>query len=153
MDVRLEQTVNSSSVNQGGSDRRNAGGRHHDERAGGCASQRYVKLSRAQGSLVPDDLEARLKRSQRADFEKRASYQVDSVVNISFPMLDGHGEAIAALTVPCFPRLNMWLPDVHVVMLCTGSGVFVCGSGIAADSGRTRASFVCCFRERVWGGR
>jgi DNA-binding IclR family transcriptional regulator len=35
-----------------------------------------------------------------------ASYQVEGVVNISFPILNQHAEAIAALSVPFLPRIG-----------------------------------------------
>ncbi len=52
------------------------------------------------GKRVPHDLEAHLQRIRRAGYEKRGSYQVKGVVNISFPICDERGSALGALTVP-----------------------------------------------------
>jgi DNA-binding IclR family transcriptional regulator len=48
----------------------------------------------------PRDLAARLARIHSREYEERASYEVDGVINISFPVLDDRECAIAALTVP-----------------------------------------------------
>jgi DNA-binding IclR family transcriptional regulator len=66
-------------------------------------AQREITLSawmRETGKKVPRDLEAHLARIRTAGFEKRASYLVKGVVNISFPILDERGSALGALTVP-----------------------------------------------------
>ncbi len=52
------------------------------------------------GKTLPKDLDSHLKRIHKAGFEKRASYLVRGIVNISYPILDDRGAAIAALTVP-----------------------------------------------------
>jgi len=48
----------------------------------------------------PRDLEAHLDRIRKAGFEKRASYLVKGIINISFPVVDDRGSAIGALTIP-----------------------------------------------------
>ncbi len=53
---------------------------------------------------VPDDLDVHLTRIKRAGFERRESYQVRGVVNISFPVFDDRGSAMGALTVPFIQR-------------------------------------------------
>jgi DNA-binding IclR family transcriptional regulator len=55
---------------------------------------------RRTGKKVPSDLEVHLERIRKAGYEKRASYQVKGVVNISFPICDEHGSALGALTIP-----------------------------------------------------
>jgi DNA-binding IclR family transcriptional regulator len=55
---------------------------------------------RETGRKVPRDLEGHLARIRKTGYEKRASYLVKGVVNISFPIFDERGSAIAALTVP-----------------------------------------------------
>lgn len=55
---------------------------------------------RETGRKPPRDLDAHLERIRRAGHEKRASYLVKGVVNISFPVLDSRGSAVCALTVP-----------------------------------------------------
>lgn len=52
----------------------------------------------------PADLDGHLARIQRAGFERRESYQVRGVVNISFPIFDDRGSAMGALTVPFIQR-------------------------------------------------
>lgn len=55
---------------------------------------------------VPPDLHAHLEKIRKRGYEKRASYQVRGVVNISFPILDSNGGAVAALTVPYIQRVH-----------------------------------------------
>lgn len=55
---------------------------------------------------VPADLSAHLKQIRRRRYEELASYQVHGVVNISYPVLNQHGEAIAAMTVPFLARIG-----------------------------------------------
>jgi DNA-binding IclR family transcriptional regulator len=63
------------------------------------------------GKSVPKDLMMHLKRIRQRGHEKRASYQVCGITNISFPITDAQGTAVAALTVPHIQRL-----DAHVSM-------------------------------------
>lgn len=56
--------------------------------------------SQSTGKKVPADLHGHLDRIRKAGYEKRASYVVKGIVNISFPILDDRGSAMAALTVP-----------------------------------------------------
>jgi DNA-binding IclR family transcriptional regulator len=49
---------------------------------------------------LPRDLSVHLARIRETGYEKRASYLVKGVMNISFPVLDDRGSAIGALTVP-----------------------------------------------------
>lgn len=55
---------------------------------------------RETGGKPPADLHKHLARIARQGYERRASYQVKGVVNISYPILDDRGSAIGALTVP-----------------------------------------------------
>ena len=66
------------------------------------------------GEKPPRDLDAHLARIRKAGFEKRASYQVKGVVNLSFPILDSRGSAVGALTVPFIEnsRGGVSLPEV-----------------------------------------
>jgi DNA-binding IclR family transcriptional regulator len=59
-----------------------------------------AEWTRQTGKKAPRDFEKHLERIRKAGFEKRASYQVKGVVNISFPILDSRGSALCALTVP-----------------------------------------------------
>ena len=49
---------------------------------------------------LPRDLHAHLNRIRKLGHEKRASYEVKGVMNISFPIFNQHGQAIGALTIP-----------------------------------------------------
>jgi DNA-binding IclR family transcriptional regulator len=59
-----------------------------------------AEWTRQTGKKPPRDLDKHLERIRKTGFEKRASYQVKGVVNISFPILDSRGTALCALTVP-----------------------------------------------------
>jgi DNA-binding IclR family transcriptional regulator len=56
--------------------------------------------------LIPAGLYRHLNRIRRRGYEELASYQVRGVVNISYPVLNQHGEAIAAMTVPFLARIG-----------------------------------------------
>jgi DNA-binding IclR family transcriptional regulator len=56
--------------------------------------------SRETGKKPPRDLEAHLARIRKVGYEKRASYLVKGIVNISFPIFDERGSPLGALTVP-----------------------------------------------------
>ncbi len=58
------------------------------------------------GKSIPKDLKHHLARIRRKGFEERASYQVRGVVNITLPIFDDRGSAIAALTVPYIEHLH-----------------------------------------------
>ena len=55
---------------------------------------------------LPADLEEHLARIRHRGYEEMASYQVEGVMNIAFPVLNQHGDAIAALSVPFLPRID-----------------------------------------------
>ena len=57
-----------------------------------------------QSFCVSNDLDLHLRRIRKAGHEKSASYLVKGVVNISFPVLNHQGSAIAALTQIRVPR-------------------------------------------------
>jgi DNA-binding IclR family transcriptional regulator len=59
-----------------------------------------AEWTRESGQKPPRDLDVHLERIRKAGYEKRASYQVKGIVNISFPVLDDRGSALGALTVP-----------------------------------------------------
>jgi len=66
----------------------------------------------------PADLDAHLAKIHRLGYEKRASYQVTGVVNVSFPVLGADGNAVAGLTIPYVKRIedNVTMPEVFKVM-------------------------------------
>lgn len=54
----------------------------------------------------PSDLDDHLEKIRSRGYERRASYEVTGVVNISFPVLNSQGNAIAGLTVPYVKRIE-----------------------------------------------
>jgi DNA-binding IclR family transcriptional regulator len=67
------------------------------------AAQRERTLAewrRETGKKPPRDLDVHLERVRKAGYEKRASYLVKGIVNISFPIFDDRGAPLGALTVP-----------------------------------------------------
>jgi DNA-binding IclR family transcriptional regulator len=63
---------------------------------------------------VPADLKLELQKIRKSGYEKRASYQVRGVINVSFPILDAKNHAVAALTVPCIQRVHEEIPMKEV---------------------------------------
>jgi DNA-binding IclR family transcriptional regulator len=55
---------------------------------------------------IPAGLYRHLNQIRRRGYEELASYLVHGVVNISYPILNQHGEAIAAITVPFLARIG-----------------------------------------------
>jgi len=62
----------------------------------------------------PADLEDHLAKIRTRGHERRASYEVTGVVNISFPVLNSQGEAVAGLTVPYVKRIEdpIGIPEI-----------------------------------------
>jgi DNA-binding IclR family transcriptional regulator len=62
----------------------------------------------------PADLGAHLAKIRRRGYESRASYEIKGVVNISFPILNAQGNAVAGLTVPYVKRSEdkVGIPDI-----------------------------------------
>jgi DNA-binding IclR family transcriptional regulator len=63
----------------------------------------------------PADLDGHLAAIQSRGYERRASYEVAGIINVSFPVLNVQGQAIAALTVPYFKRLEDKISIAEVV--------------------------------------
>jgi DNA-binding IclR family transcriptional regulator len=59
-----------------------------------------AEWSRETGTKPPRDLSVHLARIRKAGYEKRLSYLVKGVTNISFPIFDERASAVGALTVP-----------------------------------------------------
>jgi DNA-binding IclR family transcriptional regulator len=55
---------------------------------------------------IPPNLYRHLKQIRRRGYEELGSYQVHEVVNISYPVLNPYGEAIAAMTVPFLAHIG-----------------------------------------------
>lgn len=66
----------------------------------------------------PADLDAHLAKIHRRGYERRASYQVTGVLNVSFPIFGANGEVVAGLTVPYVKRIGdtIKVPDVVEVL-------------------------------------
>lgn len=54
----------------------------------------------------PRDLDQHLTKIKERGFDERKSYEVEGVTNISFPVLDDRGYAVAALSVPFLQRID-----------------------------------------------
>ncbi|MEO8735674.1 MAG: IclR family transcriptional regulator [Edaphobacter sp.] len=59
-----------------------------------------AEWSRENGKQPPRNLDVHLERILKAGYEKRASYLVKGIVNISFPIFDDRCAPVGALTVP-----------------------------------------------------
>ena len=59
-----------------------------------------AEWSRETGKNPPSDLAVHLRRIHKAGHEKSPSFLVKGVLNISFPVLNQQGSAVAALTIP-----------------------------------------------------
>ena len=71
------------------------------------ARQRVLEEWRREtGNRIPFDLSKHLEQIHRRGYEKRASYQVRGITNISYPITGSEDRAVAALTVPYIQRLN-----------------------------------------------
>jgi len=81
-------------------------------------SRTLTEWRRRTGKKVPADLEGHLDRIRKTGYEKRASYQVKGVQNISFPVRDERGSALAALTIPYieYGKSSMQQKDVIAVL-------------------------------------
>ena len=62
----------------------------------------------------PSDLDDHLAKIRTRGYERRASYEVTGVMNISFPVLNSQGNAIAGITVPYVKRIEdkVGVPEV-----------------------------------------
>jgi DNA-binding IclR family transcriptional regulator len=70
-------------------------------------SSRAVQLwCQHNNARPPRDLGAHLTKIKQRGYEERESYEVKGVINITYPVLDDRGHAIAALTVPFLQRIG-----------------------------------------------
>jgi DNA-binding IclR family transcriptional regulator len=61
---------------------------------------------RRSAKAIPARLNRHLDEIRRRGYEQLASYQVRGVINISYPVLNQHGEAIAAMAVPFLAHIG-----------------------------------------------
>ncbi len=57
-------------------------------------------------ATAPRDLASHLAAIKLRGYEEKESYQVEGVINVSCPILDEYGYAVAALTVPYIRRIG-----------------------------------------------
>ncbi|WP_263367783.1 IclR family transcriptional regulator [Edaphobacter bradus] len=76
---------------------------HQDEDARERAIQEWAIETKKK---KPADLGDHLDKIRQRGYERRASYEVTGVVNISFPVLNSQGNAVAGLTVPYVKRIE-----------------------------------------------
>jgi DNA-binding IclR family transcriptional regulator len=70
-------------------------------------SSRAVQLwCKQNNARPPRDLVEHLTKIKQRGYEEKESYEVEGVINISFPVLDDRGDAIAAITVPYLQRIG-----------------------------------------------
>lgn len=70
----------------------------------GRRREEMVRLLAAEGGETEASLTARLDRIAAAGHDLVASDLIDGFIDISCPILDEHGQAVAALTLPFLPR-------------------------------------------------
>jgi DNA-binding IclR family transcriptional regulator len=79
-------------------------------------SRTIAAWSRATGKMPPGSLATHLDRLRKVGHERRASYVVKGVINISFPIFDDRGAPLGALTVPYIERRHKGsCPEADVV--------------------------------------
>jgi DNA-binding IclR family transcriptional regulator len=80
------------------------------------ASSRAVQLWCQNNHARPSrDFGAHLSNIKRRGYDQRKSYEVEGVINISFPVLDVQGHAVAALSVPFVQRIGDRTTPVTVI--------------------------------------
>ena len=84
---------------------------HQTEDARDRAIQEWMRETQKK---KPADLDDHLAKIRARGYERRASYEVTGVVNISFPVLNSQGQAIAGLTVPYVKRIEdtIGIPEI-----------------------------------------
>jgi DNA-binding IclR family transcriptional regulator len=70
----------------------------------------------------PADLEEHLAKIAQRGYERRASYEVAAVMNISFPVLNAQGMAVAGLTVPYVKRIEDTISVSKIVEIIGTAG-------------------------------
>ncbi|HTH53016.1 MAG TPA: IclR family transcriptional regulator [Edaphobacter sp.] len=85
---------------------------HLTEDASERAIQEWIRETQKK---KPADLDEHLEKIRARGYERRASYEVTGVMNISFPVLNSQGNAIAGLTVPYVKRIEDKIGVAEVV--------------------------------------
>jgi len=76
---------------------------HQTQEACARAIQAWCKRHRTE---APRDLTSHLAAIKERGYEEKESYEVEGIINVSYPVLDEHGHAAAALTVPYIRRID-----------------------------------------------
>jgi DNA-binding IclR family transcriptional regulator len=76
---------------------------HQTQEARVRAIQTWCKRSKTE---APRDLNSHLAAIKERGYEEKESYEVEGIINVSYPVLDEHGYAVAALTVPYIRRIG-----------------------------------------------
>jgi DNA-binding IclR family transcriptional regulator len=82
------------------------------------ATQRQRTISnwkRDTGKKPPSDMTIHLDRLRKIGHERRPSYVVKGVINISFPIFDDRGVALGALTVPFIEHHKSSYPEAKTI--------------------------------------
>jgi DNA-binding IclR family transcriptional regulator len=84
------------------------------------------------GKKLPDGLEEHLAAIRKEGFERRESYAINGIVNISFPVFDDQGFAAAAVTIPYVDHNNSRLTaeDVTAILAKGAADVTAAIGGI-----------------------
>jgi DNA-binding IclR family transcriptional regulator len=85
---------------------------HQAEDACDRAIQEWARESQKK---KPGDLDDHLAKIRARGYERRASYEINGVVNISFPVLNSQGNAIAGLTIPYVKRIEDTISPTEIV--------------------------------------
>jgi DNA-binding IclR family transcriptional regulator len=76
---------------------------HQTQETRARAIQTWCKRSKTE---PPRDLTSHLAAIKERGYEEKESYEVEGIINVSYPVLDEHGYAVAALTVPYIRRIG-----------------------------------------------
>ena len=76
---------------------------HQTQEARARAVQTWCKRNKTE---APRDLTSHLAAIKERGYEEKESYEVEGVINVTYPVLDEHGYAVAALTVPYIRRIG-----------------------------------------------
>jgi DNA-binding IclR family transcriptional regulator len=76
---------------------------HQTQEARARAIQTWCKRNK---TVAPRDLPSHLAAIKEQGYEEKDSYEVEGVINVTYPVLDEHGYAVAALTVPYIKRIG-----------------------------------------------
>jgi DNA-binding IclR family transcriptional regulator len=76
---------------------------HQTHETSARAIQTWCKRSKTEAPL---DLSSHRIAIKERGYEEKESYQVEGIINVSYPILGEHGHAVAALTVPYIRRIG-----------------------------------------------